>query len=159
MNNRRLSLALLVSSALTLSACATSPGYNSNPGYGSAPPPAGGQCHDCGTVTRIEMIQGSSNVPAATGAVVGGIVGAVAGREIAKHNTDSTGRRNTATVAGAAAGAVVGNAIQNRAGNSGSYNVYVRMDNGRETVVTQNDVGGIRQGGYVRVYNGRVWAR
>ena len=158
MNNRRLSLALLAGSALALSACATSPGYN--PGYGSNAPPANsGRCYDCGTVSRIEMIQGSSNVPAATGAVVGGIVGAVAGREIAKHNTDSAGRRNTATVAGAAAGAVVGNAIQNQTGDSGSYNVNVRMDNGRETVVTQNDISGIRQGSYVRVYNGRAWTR
>ena len=69
------------------------------------------------------------------------------------------GRRNTATAAGAVAGAVAGNAIQNRTGAGGSYNVYVRMNNGRETVVTQSDIGGIRQGSYVRVYNGRVWAR
>ncbi|MDO5610260.1 MAG: glycine zipper 2TM domain-containing protein [Pseudomonadota bacterium] len=158
MNKRRLSFAVLAASALALSACATSPGYNSGYG-GNAPPSTGSQCYDCGTVSRIEMIQGSSNVPAATGAVVGGIVGAVAGREIAKHNTDSSGRRNTATVAGAAAGAVVGNAIQNHSGHGGSYNVYVRMDNGRETVVTQNDISGIRQGSYVRIYNGRAWTR
>ena len=105
------------------------------------------------------MVSGSSSVPSATGAVVGGVVGAVAAREIAKNQTDSEGRQNTATAAGAVAGAVAGNAIQNRTGAGGSYNVYVRMNNGRETVVTQSDIGGIRQGSYVRVYNGRVWAR
>ncbi len=156
MNIRSLALTTLAASTLALSACATSPGYGS--GYG-APPPASANCYDCGTVTRIEMIQGSSSVPRATGAVVGGIVGAVAAREIAKDQTDSTGRQNTATAVGAAAGAVAGQAIQNRTGAGGSYNVYVRMNDGRETVVTQTDLGGIRQGSYVRVYNGRAWPR
>ena len=30
---------------------------------------------------------------------------------------------------------------------------------GRSTVVTQEDLGGIREGSYVRIYNGRAWAR
>lgn len=105
------------------------------------------------------MINGTSTMPRATGAVVGAVVGAVAAREIAKDQTDSKGRQNTATAAGAAAGALAGNAIQNRTGAGGSYNVYVRMQDGRETVVTQSDIGGIRQGSYVRVYNGRAWPR
>jgi outer membrane lipoprotein SlyB len=114
-------------------------------------------------VTRIEVLStgSTSSVPNATGAVLGGIVGAAAGRELA--GDDNKGRRNTATVAGAVAGAVAGNAIQNRVqannGTGGSYNVYVRMNDGRTTVVTQNDLGGIREGSYVRVYNGRAWLR
>ena len=44
--------------------------------------------------------------------MLGGVVGAVAGRELADDESD--GRRNTATVVGAAAGAVAGNAIENR---------------------------------------------
>ena len=55
---------------------------------------------------------------------------------------------------------MIGNAIQNRAqANNGTYNVYVRMSDGRNTVVTQSDLGGIREGSYVRVYDGRAWAR
>lgn len=157
MNIRTLAMTTLAASAIALSGCATtSPGYG---GYGSTPPPASGNCYDCGTVTRIEMINGSSNVPRATGAVVGAVVGAVAAREIAKDQTDSEGRQNSATVAGAAAGALAGNAIQNRTGAGRNYNVYVRMQDGRETVVSQSDIGGIRQGAYVRVYNGRAWPR
>lgn len=153
MNFRLLGVAAAAS--LALAGCATS-GYGS-PGYGSAPPPvrSTASCYDCGTVTRIEMI-GGSNVPNATGAVLGGLVGAAAGRKIA--DDDSKGRQNTATVAGAVAGAVAGNAIQNRMGGS-TYNVHVRMNDGRTTVVTQNDLGGIREGSYVRVYNGRAWIR
>jgi len=147
--------------ALAATGCATtSPGYGyGNDAYG--PPPTSATCYDCGTVTRIEMVSsGGSRVPNATGAVLGGIVGAAAAREIADDRTDSEGRKNTATVAGAVAGAVAGNAIQNRVqANNGTYNVHVRMNDGRTTVVTQSDLDGIREGSYVRVYNGRAWLR
>lgn len=150
-------LGVAAAASLALAGCATS-GYGS-PGYGSAPPRSNNSasCYDCGTVTRIEMT-GGSNVPRATGAVLGGLVGAAAGREIADNQTDSEGRKNTATVAGAVAGAVAGNAIQKRVSGS-NYNVYVRMNDGRTSVVTQNDLGGIREGSSVRVYNGRAWIR
>ena len=159
--NIRLLGATALAACLAAAGCATtSPGYG-NTGYGAPPPSSSTACYDCGTVTRIEVgATGTSSVPNATGAVLGGIVGAAAGRELAKSNTDSKGRQNTATVVGAAAGAVVGNAIQNQTqANNGSYNVYVRMNDGRTTVVTQNDLGGIREGSYVRVYNGRAWAQ
>jgi outer membrane lipoprotein SlyB len=163
--NIRLTGATTLLASLALASCATTA-----PGYGTTSsgyyPPASSNtasCYDCGTVTRIEVIStgNTSSVPNATGAVLGGIVGAAAGRELA--GDDNKGRRNTATVAGAVAGAVAGNAIQNRVqannGTGGSYNVYVRMNDGRTTVVTQNDLGGIREGSYVRVYNGRAWVR
>jgi outer membrane lipoprotein SlyB len=158
----RVAAATALAACLAAAGCATSPydsTYGSN-GYG-APPPVTGTCYDCGTVTRIDVNgTGGSNVPNATGAVLGGIVGAVAGREIAKNSTDSTGKQNTATAAGAVAGAIAGNAIQNRAqANNGSYTIYVRMANGTTTSVTQTDLGGIREGSYVRVYNGRAWLR
>jgi outer membrane lipoprotein SlyB len=159
--NARLLGATALAACLAAAGCATtSPGYG-NTGYGAPPPVSSTACYDCGTVTRIEVAAtGTSSVPNATGAVLGGIVGAAPGRGHAKSNTDSKGRQNTATVVGAAAGAVVGNAIQNRTqANNGSYNVYVRMNDGRTTVVTQNDLGGIREGSYVRVYNGRAWAQ
>jgi len=156
----RVVAATAVAACLAAAGCATtSPGYGNDYGYG-APPPVSGTCYDCGTVTRIEVNGGGSNVPNATGAVLGGIVGAVAGREIAKNSTDSKGRQNTATAAGAIAGATVGNAIQNRAqANNGGYTIYVRMANGSTRTVVQDDLGGIREGSYVRVYNNRAWLR
>jgi outer membrane lipoprotein SlyB len=159
--NARLLGATALAACLAAAGCATtSPGYG-NTGYGAPPPVSSTACYDCGTVTRIEVAAtGTSSVPNATGAVLGGIVGAGAGRALAKSNNHTKGRQNTATLVGAAAGAVVGNAIQNRTqANNGSYNVYVRMNDGRTTVVTQNDLGGIREGSYVRVYNGRAWAQ
>lgn len=149
----RLMGAIALVSALAMTGCATSPGYSSGGSYGNGYGNAPANCYDCGTVTRIEQGAGS-RAPNATGAVIGGLVGAAAARELAKNRTDSEGKRNTATVGGAVAGAVVGNAIQNRAGTG--YNIYVRMQDGRETVVSQDDLGGIREGSYVRIANGRA---
>lgn len=163
MNLRLLGVA--TAAALTLAGCATSgygyndrgygnsSGYNPSPGYGSST----ANCYDCGTVTRIEQISGGSSAPRATGAVLGGLVGAAAGRTLTSGKQGS-GRRNTATVAGAVVGAVAGNAIQRNVGGA-RYNVHVRMQDGRTTVVTQDDLNGINEGSYVRVYNGRAWIR
>ncbi|SFK66012.1 glycine zipper 2TM domain-containing protein [Lysobacter sp. cf310] len=160
MNTQNLRLLGIAAAAtLALAGCATGPGYSSGygnpqPSYGNAP----ANCYDCGTVTRIEQLAGGSSAPSKTGAVLGGIVGAVAGHEISSHTGGSKGNQNVAAVAGAVGGAIAGNAIQNRV-DGGRFNVYVRMDDGRTTVVTQNDLGGIREGSYVRVYNGRAWTR
>lgn len=149
MNIRVFAPAALLAS-LALAGCATAP-YQ---GQGQASSATGAACYDCGTVTRIEQ---GSRVPTQTGAVVGGIVGAIAGREIAKDRTDSSGRQNAATIGGAAAGAVAGNAIQNR--TAMSYNIHVRMQDGRQTVVSQGSLDGIREGSYVQIRNGRAHLR
>ncbi|MNO04734.1 hypothetical protein D3C81_2258640 [compost metagenome] len=61
-------------------------------------------------------------------------------------------------MAGAVGGALAGNKIQqNVTGNS--YDIQVRMDDGRVIMVNQKDLGGIRENTYVRVVNGRVVLR
>lgn len=157
MNIRSIGNIALVSATLALAGC-TTPGGGYGSGYGSAPGYGAHACHDCGTVTRIER-SGSNNSPNVAGPVLGGVVGAVAGRELARRSTDSEGRRNVATAGGAVAGAVAGNAVQNRVGGDNVYRVHVRMDDGRSTVVTQANVSGIREGSYVRIQDGRAWAQ
>lgn len=157
MNKHVRLLALAAATSLSLAACATydSPrAVGTSPVYGSST----ASCYDCGTVLRIDPIGGTAR-SGATGAVIGGLVGAAAGRELA--DDESKGRRNTATVAGAVAGAAAGSAIQRNVagGGGGGYNIQVRMNDGRTVVVTQSDLGGIREGSYVRVANGRAWLR
>lgn len=159
MNNRH-SLPLLgmaAAACVALVGCTTSPSYGNSgyrsPTYGSST----AACYDCGTVTHIQAVGTTGTRSGATGAVIGGLVGAAAGREIAED--ESTGRRNTATVAGAAAGALAGSAIQRNMNDNAGYNVTVRMDDGRLVTVSQSDLGGIREGSYVRVANGRAWVR
>ena len=148
--------------ALALAACATGPqyggGYGNGYGYGSGYGSQQQACGNCGIVTRIDTVASGRTAPTATGAILGGIVGAVAGHEISDHTGGSKGNRNIAAVAGAAAGAVAGNKIQqNVTGNS--YDIQVRMDDGRVVVVNQKDLNGIRESSYVRVVNGRVVPR
>ena len=70
-------------------------------------------------------------------------------RELADHGSE--GKKNTATVAGAVAGAVAGNAIEHKV-NEQTYDIHVRMDDGRLIVINRNSLGnGIREGAYVRV--------
>ena len=148
--------------ALTLAACATGPqygggygnGYGDRSGYGSQQQ----ACGNCGIVTRIDTVASGRTAPTAAGAVLGGIVGAIAGHELSDHTGGSKGNQNLSAVAGAAAGAYAGNKIQqNTTGNS--YDIRVRMDDGRVVVVNQKDLGGVSENAYVRVVNGRVVLR
>ncbi|WP_305804541.1 glycine zipper 2TM domain-containing protein [Stenotrophomonas sp. YIM B06876] len=147
--------------SLALAGCATSPGY-SNGGYSNNSYGNQGyqntRCNDCGIVTRIDTVASGRTAPAATGAILGGIVGAVAGHEISDHTGGSRGNKNIASVAGAAAGALAGNKIQQNV-TGDSYDIQVRMDDGRVVVINQKDLGGIRENTYVRVVNGRVVLR
>lgn len=149
---------------LMLAGCASSGGYNNgygNSGYGNNGYNNGyvnQVCNDCGTVTRIMVLDSGRSAPAATGAVLGGIVGAVAAHEIADHTGGSRGNKNVAAVAGAAAGALAGNRVQQNT-TGVSYDITVRMDDGRVVVVNQKSVDGFGQNSQVRVVNGRVVAR
>ena len=148
---------------VALAGCATtSPGYGSsgyNNGYGNS----GGnyntnRCADCGIVTRINQVASGRSAPSATGAVLGGIVGAVAGHEISDHTGGSRGNKNIAAAAGTVGGALAGNQIQKNV-TSDTFDITVRMDDGRTVVVNQRDLGGIRENTYVRVVNGKVILR
>jgi outer membrane lipoprotein SlyB len=72
------------------------------------------------------------------------------------------GTGNTvATIAGAAGGAVAGNAIEkNRAGSDSSYRISVRMNDGsRETYDQEANPDMLRAGDLARIENGRVYRR
>jgi len=160
MNIRQIGIVIGLGAATTLAGCATTqPSYGGGGGYVSSPAYSSqARCADCGIVTRIDAVQATRTAPSATGAVLGGIVGAVAGRTISHETGGSKGNENVATVLGAGAGAVAGNAIQKNVTGE-SYDVQVKMDDGRVIVVNQKDLGGIRENTYVRVVNGKVVLR
>lgn len=151
MTTPRLFLALALAAGTLLAGCATQPTARSYAQYSPAPQAQPQRCYDCGTVERIERVYGARQ-NTRTGAVLGGVVGAIVGRELADDR--SRGRQNTATVAGAAAGALAGNAIENRM-NEESFDVTVRMDDGRRLTVNVTRLPtGVQAGAYVR-YDGR----
>lgn len=142
---------LLIAAALTLTATACTTTAPRNAGYGYDSRPAYSQpqrCYDCGTIERIETVYGARTNSRA-GAVLGGVIGAVVAREVPTHG--SQGNKNTATVAGAVGGALAGNAIENKR-NEETFDIHVRMDDGRRLVLNRNSLGnGVREGAYVRV--------
>lgn len=140
-------LILLPVLALFLAACASSPQYGGGYGGGYA------RCYDCGTVERIEEVRGERQATG-TGAVLGGIVGGVLGNQVG-----SGSGKKAATAAGAIAGAVAGNELEKNVQAAPTYDIFIRMDDGRRIVVNQRDLGGIRVGSYVRVSGGRATLR
>ncbi|MGY6518945.1 MAG: glycine zipper 2TM domain-containing protein [Lysobacteraceae bacterium] len=147
-------IALIAASSLALAACATGPGYQSG-GYGPAHGQGGSyaRCANCGTVEDIREVRGDGQ-SSGGGAVLGGIVGGVLGNQVGGGSG-----RTAATVAGAAAGAVAGNRVEQNQNLAPTYDVFVRMDDGRRIVVNQRRLEGVRVGSYVQVSGSSVRLR
>lgn len=120
--------------------------------YAAAPAPAPKVCNNCGVVEAIHEVNtraSGSGVGAAGGAVVGGLLGNQVGGGHGKQ---------VATVLGAIGGAVAGNQIEGNVRATRSYNIVVRLDNGKTRTVHQSAAPGWRQGDRVRIVNGGLRA-
>ncbi|PHV15926.1 hypothetical protein CSQ90_15555 [Janthinobacterium sp. BJB303] len=118
--------------------------------YAAAPAPQ--VCSNCGVIEAIHEVNTraeGSGVGAAGGAVVGGLLGNQVG---GGHG------RQLATVLGAVGGAVAGNQIEGSVRATRSYNIVVRLDNGKTRTVHQSAAPNWRQGDRVRVVNGGLRA-
>lgn len=144
---------LLMASLALLAACAAPGGYYGNQaGYYGQPPSDGyARCRDCGVVDRIDRVYGQRQ-SSGGGAVLGGIIGAIVGNQVG-HGSG----RAAATAAGAIAGGMVGDNAERNASSAPWYEIYLRMDDGRQIVVSQRDLHGVREGAYVRISNGQVY--
>ncbi len=122
---------------------------NYRPVQVAAAAPAKNWCDNCGNVESVREIttraQGSG-VGAAGGAILGGLLG---------NQVGSGHGRQLATVAGAVGGAVVGNQVEGNMKASHSYEIRVRMDNGKYRTFHQSSPGW-HQGDRVRVVNGAL---
>jgi outer membrane lipoprotein SlyB len=147
-------IAMAATAALTLSACASNQRYANNP----APVQSGGyRSVEVGYVEDVQYVGGGGGSTTGGGAVVGGIVGGVAGHQMG----GSARGRDAATVVGAVAGAIIGNEIErNQRGNSQQYSVVrVRLENGQILSLEQAANLDVRPGDRVRVYDRRGIAR
>lgn len=118
--------------------------------YAAAPAPK--VCGNCGVIEAIHEVNtraSGSGVGAAGGAVVGGLLGNQVGGGHGKQ---------LATVLGAVGGAVAGNQIEGSVRATRSYNIVVRLDNGKTRTVHQSAAPNWRQGDRVRVVNGALRA-
>jgi outer membrane lipoprotein SlyB len=101
-----------------------------------------------GTVRSIERV-GSADTPHGTGAVVGGILGAVVGRQFA----DTSHGRNIGSAVGAAAGALIGHEIEKGMRRErAAVRITVTLDDGSVRSFDFRDSSGdLRLGDRVRV--------
>ncbi len=98
-----------------------------------------------GTVRAIEPIGTDRDPPLGTGAVVGGVIGALIGRQV----TDS----NAGAAVGALGGAIVGHEIEKHARRDRPrVRITVTLDDGSVRHFELRDSGGFRVGDRVRVH-------
>ena len=93
---------------------------------------AAAACPNCGIVESVDSVkvQGQTN---GTGAVAGGVGGAVIGNRIAGRNNQTLGG-----IVGAVGGGLIGNAIEKHERTSTAYDVHVRMEDGSLRTVRQS---------------------
>jgi outer membrane lipoprotein SlyB len=126
------------------------PAQTAQPAQAAAAPAAPSQnaCRDCGIVESIRTVEQKGEA-SGVGAVAGGVLGGVLGHQI------GSGRGNTvATIAGAGAGAYAGHQIEKNRNRKTSWNVTLRMDDGRARTFTYTSQPTVRQGDRVKLVDG-----
>ena len=124
------------------------------PSPASAPAPAPAPvCEACGVILAVTPVK-SDGKGTALGAVAGGLAGLVLGNQIGEGNG-----RTLAKVAGAAGGALLGNELEKKARAVTSYEIRVKLEDGSETTVKQDNDPKLTAGAAVRIINGAVVAR
>jgi outer membrane lipoprotein SlyB len=145
-------LAALLAASAFLGGCASNPAPTyANGGYRNSYDNTASAGY--GTIESIQVTSGEGRTSGA-GAVVGGLVGALAGNQVG-----SGGGRTAATVAGGVGGALIGNRVEQNRNPEGQqmYAINVRLDNGEYRTVVQDSVYDLRNGNRVRIVDGRVY--
>jgi outer membrane lipoprotein SlyB len=153
-----LRIAAAVISLAILSACASRPAQTTNTTSTTNAPVysphrgASSAAITYGTVRNIESI--GNDQARGGGAVVGGIVGAVVGRQFA----DSNRGKNVGTVAGAVGGALIGNEIEkNSRREQQGVRVTIQLDHGGVRSYDYQSIGELRVGDRVRIDGNQVY--
>lgn len=109
-------------------------------------------CHSCGVVEAVHAVtqrgQGSG-LGAAGGAIVGGLLG---------NQVGGGNGRKLATVAGAVGGAVVGNQVEGNMKSTTTYQVRVRMEDGKTRTINSSSANW-QAGDHVKVVKGHLQRR
>jgi outer membrane lipoprotein SlyB len=144
---------------------ATSPDYSpratqgaqskARSGYSNGTPVAQAPavCQNCGRVESVQTIQKQVK-PSGVGIAAGAVLGGVLGNQVGSGNG-----RTLATVAGAVGGGYAGNEVEKRTRTTTSYDVRVRMEDGRIRHFPYTAQPGWHTGDRVRVVDGKLVGR
>ncbi len=122
----------------------------------AAPPPAAAPteaCRNCGTVEAVQAIQHKAQ-PSGVGAVAGALLGGVVGNRFGGGNG-----RALSTVAGAVGGGYAGNEIEKNTHHTTTYQVRVKMEDGKVRSFSYNTQPSWAVGDQVKVVDGALTAR
>ncbi|MBQ0937309.1 outer membrane lipoprotein [Ideonella paludis] len=143
----RSSATVIVASVLLLSllgGCA----HRRAPSYEESPTWSGSRVEGSsyGVISSIETVDARQSTTGA-GAVIGGVAGAVLGRQVGSGNGRTAG-----TVLGAVGGALIGNEIEKQQANTQDrYRLVIRLDNGATRAYNVANLEGCRVGDRVRL--------
>jgi outer membrane lipoprotein SlyB len=113
-------------------------------------PSAVAACPDCGTVTGVKTVK-KEGEGSGVGAVAGGVLGGVIGHQI------GSGRGNTAaTIVGAGAGAYAGHQVEKNQKSSTTYQVVVKMEDGKSRTFNFSQETSYRVGDRIKVVDGKL---
>jgi outer membrane lipoprotein SlyB len=108
------------------------------------------ECKDCGTVIDVKTFTKKGEGSGA-GAVIGGIAGGVLGHQV------GSGRGNTAaTVVGAGAGAYAGNEVEKSRKSTTSYQVVVKLEDGKTRTFNFTRPTSYKAGDKVKIVDGKL---
>ncbi|MCL4690315.1 MAG: glycine zipper 2TM domain-containing protein [Burkholderiales bacterium] len=112
--------------------------------------PALAACPGCGTVTDVKTVK-KQGEGTGLGAVAGGVIGGVLGHQV------GSGRGNTAaTVVGAGAGAYAGHQVEKNQRSTTSYQVVVKLEDGKTRTFNFTKETSWRVGDRVKVVDGKI---
>ena len=115
-----------------------------------APASFAATCNNCGTVTDVKTIK-KEGEGSGLGAVAGGVLGGVLGHQV------GSGRGNTAaTVVGAGAGAYAGHQVEKNQKSTTSYQVQIKMDDGKARTFTFSNPTSYKAGDKVKIVDGKL---
>ena len=107
-------------------------------------------CKECGTVSDVKTIKKEGEASGG-GAVLGGVLGGVIGHQI------GSGRGNTAaTVVGAAGGAYAGHQVEKNKNAKTEFQVYVKMDDGKNRTFIFSKETAYRIGDKIKVVDNKL---
>lgn len=110
-------------------------------------------CYDCGRIESVRAVQTQAK-PSGVGVVGGAVVGGLLGNQIGGGSG-----KTLATVAGAVGGGYAGNEIEKRTNTATTYEVRVRMEDGKMRTFPYNQQPNWNTGDRVRVVDGYLRAR
>ena len=107
-------------------------------------------CADCGRVQSIRYVE-QKGEGSGLGAVAGGVLGGVLGHQI------GSGRGNTAaTIVGAGAGAYAGHQVEKNQKTTTTYQVIVKMEDGKSRTFNFSKETSYRVGDKIKVVDGKL---